>query len=148
MISDDMINDRIDEILEEKENHHFELFDIIYFFKNSEMTIQTIDDVDEYIIYIDDKITSIINDINNDNEKRKRRINYKDINRWLIDLKINLKTRSNKEIIAIILNHITYIEEKEKKIQKKIRENYCKICIAIIIVMMLIAMIITIAILF
>jgi hypothetical protein len=103
------------------------------------MTIEAIDDIDENIIFIDDKITSIINDINYINEKSKKsKVNYKDINLLLIDHKINLKTKNNNEIIALILNHIRNIEEKEKNLQKKIRENYFKICFVVIIAILII----------
>jgi hypothetical protein len=103
------------------------------------MTIEAIDDIDENIIFIDDKITSIINDINYINEKSKKsKVNYKDINLLLIDHKINLKIKHNNEIIALILNHIRNIEEKEKNLQKKIRENYFKICFVVIIAILII----------
>jgi len=139
MITNDMINDRINEILKEKRNNHFELYEIVYFFSNCEMTIEAIDDIDENIIFIDDKITSIINDINYINQKnKKRKVNYKDINLLLIDHKINLKTKNNNEIIALILNHITNLEEKENNLQKKIRENYFKICFVVIVTMLII----------
>jgi hypothetical protein len=139
MITNDMINDRINEILKEKGNNHFELYEIVYFFSNCEMTIEAIDDIDENIIFIDDKITSIINDINYINQKnKKRKVNYKDINLLLIDHKINLKTKNNNEIIALILNHIRNLEEKENNLQKKIRENYFKICFVVIVTMLII----------
>jgi hypothetical protein len=142
MITNDMINDRINEILKEKGNNHFELYEIVYFFSNCEMTIEAIDDIDENIIFIDDKITSIINDINYINEKNKKsKVNYKDINLLLIDHKINLKTKNNNEILAIILNHIRNLEEKEKNLQKKIRENYFKICFVVVIAMLIILII-------
>jgi hypothetical protein len=139
MITNDMINDRINEILKEKGNNHFELYEIVYFFSNCEMTIEAIDDIDENIIFIDDKITSIINDINYINQKnKKRKVNYKNINLLLIDHKINLKTKNNNEIIALILNHIRNLEEKENNLQKKIRENYFKICFVVIVTMLII----------
>jgi hypothetical protein len=106
------------------------------------MTIEAIDDIDENIIFIDDKITSIINDINYINEKNKKsKVNYKDINLLLIDHKINLKTKNNNEIIALILNHIRNLEEIEKNLQKKIRENYFKICFVVVIAMLIILII-------
>jgi hypothetical protein len=106
------------------------------------MTIEAIDDIDENIIFIDDKITSIINDINYINEKNKKsKVNYKDINLLLIDHKINLKTKNNNEILAIILNHIRNLEEIEKNLQKKIRENYFKICFVVVIAMLIILII-------
>jgi hypothetical protein len=140
MFSDDIIKDRIDEILKEKEDNKFNLYEINDFFKNSEMTINAIDDVDENIIYIEDKINSIIYDINwnNNNRNKKININNKDLNQLLIDNKINLKTIRNKEIISIIINHIKIIEEKEKKIQQELRENYCKVCFIVIFIMIII----------
>jgi len=143
MFSDDIIKDRINEILKEKEDNKFNSYEINDFFKNSQMTINAIDDVDENIIYIEDKINSIIYDINwnNNNRNKKININNKDLNQLLIDNKINLKTIRNKKIIAIIINHIKIIEEKEKKIQQELRENYCKVCFIVILIMIIIIII-------
>jgi hypothetical protein len=135
MISDNIITDRIDEILTEKRHHNIYTVNEIYIFlRNGNMIIEEIDDVDEHMIFIDEKINSIIFNINEMNKINNKKIN---INSFLIDLNINLKTKTNYEIIAIISNHIKDIEEKEKQIQKKIRQNYCKICITIIIVIIL-----------
>lgn len=57
MISDNMITDRIDEILKEKRQHNkYTVNDIYNFIGNGRMIIEEIDDIDEHMIFIDEKI--------------------------------------------------------------------------------------------
>jgi hypothetical protein len=150
MISDNMITDRIDEILKEKGQHNkYTVNDIYNFIGIGKMIIEEIDDIDEHMIFIDEKINSIISNIDEMNKRNKKlniKININNINSFLINLNINLKTKTNYEIIAIVSNHIKDIEEKERKIQKKLRHNYYKICITIIVVMIITIIIMSIAI--
>ena len=145
-----MITDRIDEILKEKGQHNkYTVNDIYNFIGIGKMIIEEIDDIDEHMIFIDEKINSIISNIDEMNKRNKKlniKININNINSFLINLNINLKTKTNYEIIAIVSNHIKDIEEKERKIQKKLRHNYYKICITIIVVMIITIIIMSIAI--
>jgi len=52
-----MITDRIDEILKEKRQHNkYTVNDIYNFIGNGRMIIEEIDDIDEHMIFIDEKI--------------------------------------------------------------------------------------------
>jgi len=68
-----MITDRIDEILKEKRQHNkYTVNDIYNFIGNGRMIIEEIDDIDEHMIFIDEKINSIILNIDEMYRKNKK----------------------------------------------------------------------------